>query len=406
MQTKITYTQALQILNHQDITPLGITRVFLHDALGRILAKDIIATSNMPTHPLSNMDAYAINSKFKDCKTFTILQENPAGNKEIPTLPLDKPYAIKTFTGAPIPHNADIIIPIEYAITCNNTLSPTQIPHINQFIRKIGDNYKKGEILLTKGTLLNANHIGLLASLNCVFVEVFERVKVGILVSGNELLELGENMQSCTQTYNANGHLLYAKIKELGGIAKLYPILKDNENCIKDSIICALKECDLVLSSGGASVGDYDFITAFCKQRESEIIFKGVQIKPGQHITYARFNNKPFFALPGFPNSTLVTFEIFAKIILKKLSGANFSQTLIQAKLKEKITKNDTRLELRVCNVRNENGSFNIDFIGKKDFQSAILNNFTPLDRAKTGLCILDCNKEIGDIVEVILLDF
>ncbi|WP_299550093.1 molybdopterin molybdotransferase MoeA [uncultured Helicobacter sp.] len=403
MQIKIDYKDAKEILHKQNIAPLGVERVFLHAALGRILAKDILAQSHMPSFALSNMDGYAFNSAFKDSKTFKILGENPAGNALV-TLPIDAAFAIKTFTGAKIPKNADMLAPIEHCIVQRDSLEIQALPHIGQHIRQIGEHYKKGEKLFCKGTLLNANHIGLLASLNQVFVEVFTRPKVGILVSGNELLELGENPSATQDIYNTNGHLLLAKVLENGGIPKLYPILKDNKEQIEASVQCALDECDMVISSGGASVGDYDFITALCQKRAQEVVFKGVRIKPGQHIIYAHFNQKHFFALPGFPNSTLVTFELFAKEILLRLLGTKQTHTTLKIPLTQAISKNDTRLEFRVCNVRNTNGGFSIDFQDKKDFQSAILNNFCPLDGAQIGLCILDSNKSIGDCIEVILL--
>ncbi|MBX7491344.1 molybdopterin molybdotransferase MoeA [Helicobacter turcicus] len=403
MQTKIDFKQAMNILQSQNITTLGVERVFLHDALGRVLAHDIYAESDMPHCALSNMDGYAFNSTFKDAKSFRILGVNQAGNA-IPTLPLDAPFAIKTFTGAKIPQNADMLVPIEHCTLIQDTLSIETLPSIGQYMRQAGDNYKKGEKLLSKGTRLNANHIGLLASLNQVFIKVFARPKVGILVSGNELLELGESVSLTQDIYNANGHLLLAKVLENGGIPKLYPILKDDKAQVKSNIECALKECDMVITSGGASVGDYDFITALCKERTKEVIFQGVRIKPGQHIVYAQFNSKHFFGLPGFPNSTLVTFELFVKEILLRLLGTKLKRTTFKIPLSFDIDKNDTRLEFRVCNVRNKEGSFSIDFKDKKDFQSAILNNFCPLDNAQVGLCVLDSAKKSGEITEVILL--
>ncbi len=412
MQVKIDYQQAKEILSSQTIETLGSERVFLHKALGRVLAQDIIAIHDMPEVACSNMDGYAINSKFLQEnvgeQSFVILGENPAGNAQDSTLPLDKPYAIKTFTGAKIPQNADILVPLEYAQVETKAesqlLRVLEIPKVGQYIRQKGANYHKGERLLSKGTRLNANHIGLLASLNCVFVEVFTQAKVGILVSGNELLELGENAQNGANLYNANGHLLFAKVLECGGIPKLYPILKDDKGQVEECMCLALKECDLVISSGGASVGDYDFITAFCKERENEMVFKGVKIKPGQHIAYAHFEGKQFFGLPGFPNSTLVTFELFVKEILLRLNGTHFEQIIFEIPLPENVSKIDSRLEFRVCNVRNIQGKWTMDFEGKKDFQSAILNNFCPLDSAHSGLCILESAKCAGDLVCVILL--
>lgn len=403
MKIKITYKEAIEILESQAISKKGLERVFLHDSLGRILAQDIIAPSDMPQCALSNMDGYAISSKFIDEKNFKILQENPAGRLESLEIPLNAPYAIKTFTGARIPQNADILVPIEFVKVSGECLEILQLPKVGEFIRQKGANYKKGEILLKKGTRINANHIGLLASLNCVFVEVYEKVKVGILVSGNEIVELGNSTQE-GQVYNANGHLLFAKIKEIGANPKLYGILKDNKEEIEKALNLALSECDLIITSGGASVGDYDFISALCKERENEVVFKGVQIKPGQHVIYAHFNNKQFFALPGFPNATLVTFELLVKRILAKMQGFNWMPLALELPLQEGIKKSDNRLEFRVCNLRNINGKFSIDFIDKKDFQSAILNNFCPLDSVICALCVLDGEKNSGELVQVLIL--
>ena len=406
MQEKISYLQAKEILNSQNIYPKSIERVFLHESLNRILSQDIFAPNDMPMLNLSNMDGYAIYSamlkNINEC--FEILQENPAGNKEILELPTNKPCGIKTFTGAAIPKNADILVPIEWAEIKGNHIIIKQIPKIGEFIRKKGDNYKKGEKLLSKGTKINSHHIGLLATLNQVFVEVYERPKVGILVNGNEILELGESKDSPNSIYNANGHLLYAKILENGGIPKLYPILKDDKEQIQSCLQTALRECDLILSTGGASVGDYDFIRQISQQQKEQVVFRGVRIKPGQHVLYAHFGGKQFFGLPGFPNSTLVTFELFAKIILAKLCGSKPYQESIQITLDEDLQKNDSRLEFRVCNIRNQAGIFSIDFLGKKDFQSAILNNFCPLDNSRVGLAILENQTTKGKSIEVLLL--
>ncbi|TLD88601.1 molybdopterin molybdotransferase MoeA [Helicobacter sp. MIT 05-5294] len=409
MKTKISYEEAKEILESQNIAPLSKERVFLHESLGRVLAEDIFATQDMPEVACSNMDGYAVYSKFLGLQTpFVILEENPAGNAKECVLPLDAPYAIKTFTGARIPQNADVLVPLEQVQVETKAQSQTlhllEIPKVGQYIREKGAHYKKGENLLAKGMRLNANHIGLLASLNRVFVEVYERAKVGILVSGNELLEIGENAHDGANIYNANGHLLVAKVLECGGIPKLYPILKDQKEQVENRVSLALQECDLVVSSGGASVGDYDFITAFCKEHTSEVVFKGVSIKPGQHISYAHFGGKQFFGLPGFPNSTLVTFELFVKEILLRLNGTHLRQIMLEIPLVQDVSKTDSRLEFRVCNVRNIKGKWTMDFEGKKDFQSAILNNFCPLDFAYNGLCILENAKKAGELVQVILL--
>ncbi|CAM2870585.1 molybdopterin molybdotransferase MoeA [Helicobacter burdigaliensis] len=406
MREKIEFFEALEILQKSIVKEVGKERVILSDSLFRVLAQDIFAPCDMPKIPLSSMDGYAINSKFCKVKEFKLLKEdNPAGNCEIPTLSLEAPYAIKTFTGAAIPKNADILVPIEKVEILGESIRIIECTQIGEFIRGVGANYKKGEKLLSKGTLINANHIGLLASLNQVFIEVYEKPKVGILVSGDEILELGEEGSGLNQIYNANGHLLSAKIKEYGGIAKLYPILKDDKNLIEKSLEDALNSCDLVVSTGGASVGDYDFIAKIAQEREEEVVFKGVKIKPGQHVLYARFFGKHFFGLPGFPNSTLVTFELFVSEILTRMCGYCAKKTKIKVPLGTQIYKKDKRVEFRVCNVVENDGKFSINFEGKKDFLSAILNNFCPLGNVKIGLVVLEkeYHKEDDEVLVILL---
>ncbi|MCH5322707.1 MAG: molybdopterin molybdotransferase MoeA [Helicobacter sp.] len=404
MKEKIDFGEALGILQSQKITPMPTQRVFLYEALGRVLSQDIFAPNAMPEVALCNMDGYALSSSEIAASggIFEIVATSPAGS-QTPMLPKGK-KAIKVFTGASFPKNADTLVPIERVKLKGDKILIEDFPPKGEFVRQKGANYKKGEKLLSKGTLLKSSHIGLLASLNQVFIEVFEKPKVGILVSGNEILELGD-IPKKGAIYNANGHLLYAKVLESGGIPKLYEILKDKKEEVNLALQRALKECDMVITSGGASVGDYDFIAKIMQKKSKEILFKGVKIKPGQHIGYARLEGKEFFILPGFPNSTLVTFELFVKEILAKLCGYTFKHTIAQITLQEDLSKKDSRVEFRVCNVKNKEGIMQLDFEGKKDFLSAILNNFCPLGNEGVGLVILEKNSyKKGERVKVILL--
>ena len=406
MEEKITFERAKEILKAQEIKPKNTERVFLHDALNRVLSADIFATSDMPLFALSNMDGYAICSQDRDENNlFEVKSENPAGNENEAILKIGQKEAIKTFTGARIPKNADMLVPIENVEIRGDKIFIKEYSKVGEFIRQRGANYTKGEKLLSKGTLLKAQHIGLLASLNQVFVEVFTKPKVGILVSGNELLEIGEEKDRENAIYNANGHLLFAKITQYGGIPKLYKILKDNKQEVENTIKLALSECDMVITSGGASVGDYDFVAKNLKENPQSILFRGVRVKPGQHVWYAKLENKEFFALPGFSNSTLVTFELFAKDILIKLCGYGLKEQNIEVILEENLSKKDSRLEFRVGNIRNIDGVFYADFANKKDFQSAILNNFCPLEDNLVGLVKLQReNYSKGDKLQAILL--
>lgn len=410
--TLISYIQAVEILNSIPLPPLGTQQVHFKDALHRILAQDIYAPHNVPAHPTATMDGYAI--AFSDLplllsKGLELLTPNKAGNPTIPTLP--KGYAIKTFTGSAMPLDSDTLIIVEHTEIKNGRLfvntSIAQEIKPSQWVRQVGDNYKQGEILLHKGDRITPYEIGLLAELNLSFVQVYQRARVGVICIGDEIVEVGENSPHDNTIRSVNAHLLESLLREMGHEAIIYPLLKDDRKLIESTYKQALQECDMLLSAGGMSVGDYDF-TKEVMQSLLEMQFKGVRLKPGKPVSFgiAPHPTRPKLALglPGFPNSCAITFLLFGSILLARLQSRSFTPQILNATLLENIKRTDSRLEFRACDISNHNGQLNASFKSKKSLQSSMVNNLT----RNTALAILEENGrdlQAGEQIQILFLN-
>lgn len=402
----ISYQEAINILNTIPLEPLGTQQVHFKNALNRILAQDIKAPCNVPAYPTAAMDGYAI--MFEDLELLAtqglaILPPNKAGN---PTRPnLTKAHAIKTFTGSIMPLNADTLVIVEHITLKNDRIflnAPIDSIRKSQWIRQVGDNYKENEILLHKGDKIGAFEVGLLAELNQSFVQVYQKAKVGILCVGDEIIEVGQDSPHQNVVRSVNTHLLESLLLQMGQEPIIYPITKDDKTLIKATYTQALKECDMLLTTGGMSMGDYDY-TQEVMQELSQIHFKGVRLKPGKPVAFGSANNTLILGLPGFPNSCAVTFLLFGTTLLARLHNRIHKPLCLEATLLEECKRSDSRLEFRACEVFSHNGKLSISFASKKSIQSSMVNNLTH----NTALAILEENGSDlpkGAIVQVMFL--
>lgn len=405
--TLISYTQALEILCATPIKTLGSQQVHFKDSLNRILAQDIYAPCNVPAYPTAAMDGYAINFEDRDLlftQGLQILPPNKAGNPTRATL--QQGCAIKTFTGSLMPINADTLVIVEHVQAQGEKITPKvskDMIQSSQWIRQAGDNYKKGEVLLHKGDKIGAFEIGLLAELNYNFIQVYQKAKVGILCVGDEIIEVGEEAKYDNVVRSVNTHLLESLLSQMGQEGIVYPLLKDDKAMIKAAFEKALQECDMVLSTGGMSMGDYDYTQAIIKEL-SHIHFKGVRLKPGKPVAFGTHNDIPILGLPGFPNSSAVTFLLFGSPLLARMQGTTHKPMLFEATILEDIKRADTRIEFRACEVYNENGALQVSFKGKKSLQSSMINNLT----RNSALAILEENGsdlKAGEVVKIMFLN-
>jgi molybdopterin molybdotransferase len=376
--------------------------VALSSSLGRVLAQDIVAEYNDPQFPTASMDGYAVKHEDLDKESITILGDNPAGHDETRTI--QSAECIKTFTGSMMPHGADTLIQIEnVSVEDGKIIINEKVPFGNA-VRPVGEGYKAGDVLIKKGTKIGFAQIGVMAGLNKVMVKVALRPRVAVISTGSEILDLGVNSDNPAQIRSSNNYTLAALFEQAGAEVIQLGTVGDDKDSIMATFENALHSADILVSTGGVSVGDYDFVKDIVPRLGAEVVYKGVAIKPGKHILVAQKESKFILALPGFAYSSTVTAILYALPLIAKMLGKDSAYKMVEAKLSEDFTKRSKLTEFTACNVSVIDGEYFVNFEGKKVGSSAILTNM--LDNS--ALMVTgedDGNLEAGTFVNVILLE-
>jgi len=396
------FDDSMKIIESVEIKNYKKSKRYLTDSLGFVLAQDIIADHNSPEFPTSAMDGYAIKHKDLELGRLKISSINPAGS-ELKDEVIDG-CCIKTFTGSLMPHGADTLIPIENVTVEGDEIVINETVPFGFSVRAIGENYSKGQKLIAEGTKINFAHIGVMASLNIVSPLVYEKPTVSILSTGSELLELGEVQTNDSQIRSSNNYILEAIVKKYGGVPLQLGCIGDDKDSILDSVKEALAQSDIVVTTGGVSVGDFDFVKDVIVELGCEVLFKGVRVKPGQHIMVAQKDNKFIIGLPGFAYSSTITALLYLVPLIEKLQKGKSSLKVVNATLKEPFMKRQKKAEFTACHISIKDNEYFVDFEGKKSGSSAILTNML----GETALLVTsedDNSKNIGDRVKIILLD-
>ena len=398
----LSYETSQNMLQLLEVLPPRVENIPLSNALGRVLAQDIVAQYNDPQFPTASMDGYAILFSDQDKQSITVLGDNPAGHDE--TRVVHSGECIKTFTGSKMPKGADTLIQIENVTYNDGKIVINEKVAQHSSVRPIGEGYKAGDVLIKKGTKIGFAHIGVMAGLNCVMIEVVQKPRVAVLATGSEILDLGVSSDNPAQIRSSNNYTLAALFEQAGADVIQLGVVGDDKESIMNTFKNALASADIVVSTGGVSVGDYDFVKDIVPRLGAEVIYKGVAIKPGRHILLAQKENKFILALPGFAYSSTVTSILYVLPLISKMLGKESAYKVIEAKLSESFTKRSTLTEFSACNVTIEDGEYFVNFKNKKVGSSAILTNL--LDNS--GLMISgedDGNLSEGTFVNVILLD-
>jgi len=392
----ISFEESIKILNENLPKKKGSEKIFLGEALNRVLAKDIVAKYNNPYMPTAAMDGYAINYDDIDGE-IKIIGKNPAGHFDIKEI--KRGETVKTFTGSFMPENSDTLVPIENVEIKGDKLIIKEKVNRGFSVRPVGEDFKKGEILIKKGSLITAGEIGVLASLGEPVVDVVKKPVVSILATGEEVVDLDEEYEM-GQIRSSNNYTLTALAKSFGFNAINLGIAGDDKKEIKKRMLDALKTSDVVVTTGGVSVGDFDFVKEITG--EFEVLFHGVNIKPGQWIMLAKAGEKYIVSLPGFPYSSFVTFLLYVVPILEELENKKVL-TKIKAKLKHSFTKKFKKYQFVAVNIEYNNGFF-VDTIGKKQGSSGILTN---LIRNRALMCLPEGLYELkeGSEIEVLVYE-
>ena len=321
---------AIEIISKLTLN-LNFEIIPIENATSRICAHDIFATSFLPKFNNSAMDGYAIIYEDKDNELNTIdtIFAGDDNNKL-----LEKNSCIKIMTGAKIPENSTAIIPKEDIEELNdNKIKILENVKEFQHIRYIGEDIKKDELLISKGEEINFSKITLLASQGISHIKVYKKPKVVVFASGEELKLHYEKIESF-QIYNSNTPTFISRTQELGCEVTFIGQAKDSIEDIKDLVKNSL-DADLIITSGGVSVGDADFTKEAFYELGFESLFDGIDVKPGKPTVFGKIQNTYILNLPGNPLASALIFELFGKILIQKLLGAkDIYQNYILGKLK------------------------------------------------------------------------
>lgn len=311
----VSVQDAFSILKNNLPAPQEVEYSLLQ-ARKHILAQTLLSPMNMPPFRQSAMDGFALC--LHDALVYEIIGEIKAGDThQVVLLP---GQAIKIFTGAAVPDTTQAVIQIEKVSVNEKQLVLDEAVQTGTNVRPIGEQIATGELALEKGTLLNAAAIGFLAGLGFTSVKVFQKPRVGILVTGNELVKPGLPLEY-GKVYESNGIMLESALKDAYfDEVNLYEV-NDNYENTRNELQKALSANDVVLVSGGISVGDYDFVAAALKELQVETLFYKVNQKPGKPLFAGKLKNKMVFALPGNPAAALTCFYVYVLPTLSILSG-------------------------------------------------------------------------------------
>lgn len=351
----LTYEEALtQILSHA--APLAPVQTPLADALSLILAEGLVTLHDLPPFDNSSMDGFAVRAA-DIAVTGTVLPvqgDIAAGALAVPTLMPQT--ALRIMTGAPVPDGADTVVPVEDTETRGSSVAFLEQAELGQYIRRRGEEVRSGTIVVSQGSRLRPAEIGMAATVGHAQVLAHPKPRVAIISTGDELVEPGTPLRR-GQIYNSNAYALAAQVEEAGGIVTHRLHARDTP----DALRAAFDQCagaDVLITSGGVSVGDFDYVKAVFAERGT-VDFWRVAIRPGKPLAFGQWDNTLFFGLPGNPVSSMVTFELFVRPTLRKLAG-HFALTRpeVRVKLAEEASHTPGRRSYQRAIVTSESNGY------------------------------------------------
>ena len=385
----VSYPEALSILQTH---PLSLHTEFtsLDDSFHRILSQDLESKVNDPRFDNSAMDGFAF--RYQDSTNppnkLEVLQTIQAG-AITPPQPLVAGQAARIMTGAPIPDGADAILPIEM---CEFDQSNSTVILLEEgkkhFIRKQGENLRKDRVELQQGTLLTPSSVGLCATMGHPEVPVFTRAKIGIISTGDELKFPGDNLGE-NEIYESNSFGLASLVKNAGHTPKRYDAVIDSIDELREKLNTAAKECDLILTSGGVSMGDWDLVRKLMEE-EGDIKFWRVKIRPGSPPLFGYWKGTPLFGLPGNPASSHVVFRMLVGPYLRhSTAGGGTQERRVTVQLAESFKASDQFLILRRIKIDTSGEhmlAYSTGYQGSGNLNSLVLaDGLTLLQPGHTG---------------------
>ena len=336
--------------------PLPLEIVPHANALGRVLGRAVVSALDLPPFPNSAMDGYALRTDDLVALPQTLRLVETIGAGEVATHSVGRGSCIKIMTGAPIPEGADCVVMREETRANGENIEFLESAQSGQHIRPKGDDVRRGEVVFERGTRINAAVHALLASLGLAEVEVFRRPRVALVVTGKELVDVDATLEA-GQIRDSNSYALRALVGECG--ADLSSVYRTGDDVaeVEGVVRQALRDADVLISSGGVSAGDFDPMRDVLLQH-ADVHFWKVNMKPGKPLLFASLEGKPVFALPGNPVSVMVGFEEFARPALLKMAGRRDRQRIeVEATLQNDLRSPSGRTEfVRARLEQNEDG--------------------------------------------------
>lgn len=400
----ITVEEALNSIL-DDVRPLGTEKTNILKALGRVIGEDIFASRNIPPLDNSAMDGYAVRRE--DTRgagrdkpvILDIIEDIPAG--AIPKKRVAAGNAARIMTGAPLPEGSDAVVRMEDAEREGRRVRIFEEAEPGQHIRCAGEDVRKGELVISRGDVIRPAEVGMLAALGRSFISCYQRPLVAILSTGDELIDIDET-PSPWNIVNSNSYSLAAQVADCGAVPMQIGIAKDTRNDLIEKLKSA-RRADIVISSGGVSVGDFDFVKDIMKEVGNHMQFWQVAMRPGKPLAYGTLGGAPLFGLPGNPVSAMVSFEQFVRpAILKMMGHRNLFRKAIRAIVTEGLTKKEGTRQFVRARVREEDGRYTATSTGEQG--SGILKSMV---RANGLIVLPDQTTTVaeGDEVTVLLLD-
>jgi len=414
----ISVDQALvNVLEHVDILDSEESPIL--SCLGQVLAEDVFSAINIPPLDNSAMDGYAVraaDTRGASPKSPRILRViDTVGAGAVSRSEVAPGTAVRIMTGAPIPDGADGVVRFEDTDETERQGTPAEIGVLIEVapgaeIRRAGEDIAVGSLVLKQGTRLRASEIGVLASLGCGKAKVIRRPVVAILSTGDEIEDITKPL-SQGKIYNSNSYSLAALVKHYGAVPRMLGIALDNEGSLMDKLEAG-RDADMVMTSGGVSLGDYDVVRKVL-EKEGEIVFWRVREKPGKPLVFGLLKgrskageakNIPFFGLAGNPVSSMVNFELFARpAIIKMMGRKNLTKPTVRAVVEDIIENTDGRRVFTRVFVEKRGDGYFARLTGPQG--SGILTSMA----LANGLAIVPEDEpgvKPGDVVDVMMLDW
>ncbi len=384
------------VLMHAVLLPPEV--IPLLQGLGKVSSEDVYAPWDLPSSDHAAMDGYAFSHDGLEGNSLRVAGFLPAGGKR--TVAVAAGEAIRIMTGAPIPPGCDTVVPFEDTEETEGRIRIKGGVKPGFHIRKRGEDTRLGDKVIAAGALLRPQEIGMLASFGNNTAKVYSRPRVGVLATGDELSEPGAR-HSAGMIIDSNSYGIAAQILEVGGEPILLGIARDDKEATREKISEGLTS-DLLVTTGGVSVGDKDFVKEAILDLGGEIKFWKVNMKPGKPFAFAVINGKPVFALPGNPAAAMVTFEMFVRPMLLRMMGySRILRPIASAILTEAVKNNGERPHLIRVFVEARKGGYYVSTTGNQS--SARISSLT----SANGLVRVAPGDTMapGDSVDVLLFD-